>query len=289
MDNSMLIERSLRDALVVAGSRNCPSELSRAMEYAVFPGGGRVRPKLCLAVASACGASLGREVQAASASLEFLHCASLVHDDLPCFDGADLRRGKPSVHAAFGEAMAVLAGDALILLAFDVLVRGASDAPEKLVQLLRVTCDAIGAPNGIIAGQAMEFESNIDIAAYHSSKTASMFVASCASGAVCAARDPEPWMRLGEKIGEAYQAIDDVLDVGGSAEMAGKPIGQDVRNAKPSLVGSVGVDAAIASAVGKLRSARELVPGYADPAVLAPLFRRMEAGIDVLTGNMRAA
>ena len=289
MDIKRRIEQSLRDALVVASSSECPGKLSRAMEYAVFPGGGRVRPRLCLAVAMACGAPIRNETFAAAASLEFLHCASLVHDDLPCFDDAGLRRGKPSVHAAFGEAVAVLAGDALILLAFDVLVRGFGRRPDRMAELLRVTCDAIGAPGGIIAGQAMEFEDQIDLPAYHRSKTASMFVASCASGAICANREPWPWVQVGESIGAAYQAIDDILDVSGAVTDIGKPVGQDERNAKPSLVEEVGVDVAIAAAAGKLRSAREAVPEYADPAAIAPVFDRLEAGLSTLVGNVRAA
>src|SRR5262249_58610889 len=101
----------------------CPRRLSAAMRGAVFPKGARVRPRLCHAVASACGDDEPRATEAAGAAIELLHCASLVHDDLPCFDDAALRRGRPSVHAAFGEPLAVLAGDALIVLAFQAMAR----------------------------------------------------------------------------------------------------------------------------------------------------------------------
>ena len=289
MASSAVIEQSLREALDASCGAEASGRLAAAMEYAVFPGGGRVRPKLCLAVATACGLQIDRAAMAAATSLELLHCASLVHDDLPCFDDADLRRGKPSVHRAFDEATAVLAGDALILLAFDTLVRGAANVPERLVELMAIVCRSVGMPNGIMAGQAMEFEDEVDVVAYHRSKTASMFVAACATGAVCAHRDPGPWIVVGEKIGEAYQAIDDLLDAGFAPGVAGKPIGQDDRNGRPNLVKFAGADAAVAAIRGKLHAAQEAIPADADLAVLVPLFRKLEASMAALGGSMRAA
>ena len=123
MDSNQRIEKALLDTVSSMGGPDIPPQLAAALRYAVFPGGARVRPRLSLAVARACGDSCPRLADAAAASIELLHCASLVHDDLPCFDDAETRRGKPSVHKAFGEPLAVLVGDALIIGAFQTLAR----------------------------------------------------------------------------------------------------------------------------------------------------------------------
>src|ERR1700729_1972683 len=149
MQTSARIERTLDEAITRAQAPGAPPLLASALHYAVFPGGHRIRPQLCLAVAQACGDGLA--ATAAAAAIELLHCASLVHDDLPCFDDADTRRGKPSVHAQFGTPIAVLAGDALIVLAFQTLARAAS--PERLPLLISIVAAAVGAPTGIVAGQ----------------------------------------------------------------------------------------------------------------------------------------
>src|SRR5436305_3496348 len=114
MDVITRIERSLAAALRRSSERGCPPRLGEAMHHAVFPRGARIRPRLCLAVAAACGGDDPAAAEAAAAGIELMHCASLVHDDMPCFDNADLRRGRPTVHRAYGEPLAVLAGDALI-------------------------------------------------------------------------------------------------------------------------------------------------------------------------------
>ena len=122
MDAKNRIERALAAATRQGSGPGCPPGLAAAVAHAVFPGGARIRPKLCLSVARACGDRHPAMADAAAAAIELLHCASLVHDDLPCFDDAPLRRGKPSVHRAFGERLAVLAGDALIVLSFETLL-----------------------------------------------------------------------------------------------------------------------------------------------------------------------
>src|SRR3954470_14271010 len=154
MDAVTRIERTLSAAIGLAEGPGCPPRLAEAMRHAVFPKGARIRPRLCLAVASACGDDQPRLADSAAAAIELLHCASLVHDDLPCFDDASTRRGKPSVHRAFGEPLAVLAGDALIVLAFQTLARGAVQAPDRLASLVMIVGQAVGAPSGIVAGQA---------------------------------------------------------------------------------------------------------------------------------------
>lgn len=144
MDAATRIEQALTVAVARAGGPGCPPRLAEAVRHAVFPRGARIRPRLTLAVAEACGGDDPGAADAAAAAIELLHCASLVHDDLPCFDDAATRRGKPSVHRAFGEPLAVLAGDALIVLAFQTLARGAVQAPDRLAALVMTLGQAVG-------------------------------------------------------------------------------------------------------------------------------------------------
>jgi geranylgeranyl diphosphate synthase type II len=203
-----------------------------------------VRPRLCHAVAGACGDDQPALTDAAAASIELLHCASLVHDDLPCFDAAATRRGRPSVHAAFGEPLAVLAGDGLIVLAFQTLAR-VPCAPDRLSTLLRVVGRSVGVPSGIVAGQAWECESQVDLAHYHRAKTGALFAAATVAGAAAAGADAEAWRMLGEKLGEAYQVADDIRDAAEDPEEMGKPGGQDVALGRPSAVTELGLDGAV--------------------------------------------
>ncbi len=240
------IERALSAALASVETPGAPPGLTAALRYAVFPGGARIRPRLCLAVACSCGDDEPGAADAAAAALEFLHCASLVHDDLPCFDDAPLRRGKPSVHRAFGERLAVLTGDALIVLAFQTLARGLACTPGRLAPLLMIISRSVGMPNGIVAGQARECEPAVDLAEYQQEKTGALFAAATMAGAAAAGADPAPWRRLGEKLGEAFQVADDLHDAAGNPDTLGKPIGRDVALDRPSAVRSLGFDGAIA-------------------------------------------
>ena len=244
------LQRSLNRAKGSAG----PPLLAAAMRHAVFPGGARVRPRLCVAVAAACGDNDPDATDAAAAALEFLHCASLVHDDLPCFDDAEIRRGRPSVPAAFGAPLAVLAGDALIVLAFQTIAWGAVKNPARLAPLLLTIGHAVGAPNGIVAGQAWESEPAIDLACYQRAKTGALFAAACVAGAAAAGAEPEPWRALGEKLGQAYQIADDLLDAVATPEETDKPVGRDSTLGRPNAVARHGVDGA-AGAAGRSRRA----------------------------------
>lgn len=238
-------EAVLHAAVARAEGDSAPPLLAQAIRYAVFPGGARIRPRLCLAVAAACGDGDPALAQAAAASVELLHCASLVHDDLPCFDDASTRRGKPSVHRAFGEPLAVLAGDALIVLAFETLAQAATRSPRHLPGLVGIIGRAAGAPFGIAAGQAWESEPQPDLAAYHQAKTASLFAAASMAGACAAGVAHAPWQRLGELLGEAYQVADDLRDVVCNPEDLGKPVGRDAALLRPSAVRSLGVEGAV--------------------------------------------
>ena len=164
---------------------------------------------------------------AAAISIEFLHCASLVHDDLPCFDDADTRRGQPSVHRAFGESLAVLAGDALIVLAFQTLARASQNSPLRLAPLLDTIGNGVGMPFGIVAGQAWECESKVSLSDYQRAKTGALFVAATAAGALAAGTDPTPWRALGDWLGEAYQVADDIRAVMGAPQLLGEPVGRE--------------------------------------------------------------
>lgn len=244
MDPRTLIERQLEATLANASRDACPPNLSAAVHYAVFPGGARVRPLLCLGVAAACGAP-GPLAVAAASSIELLHCASLVHDDLPCFDDADTRRGKPSVHRAYGEPLAVLTGDALIILAFEALGVACTERPAALSPLLSILSRSVGMSRGLIAGQAWETETDVPLAAYHAAKTGSLFVASAKAGAASAGGNPDAWDDFGALLGEAYQVADDIRDASSTAAEIGKPVGQDAARSRPNAIAHMGLRGAL--------------------------------------------
>ena len=260
MDTGRRIESSLEIALAHCASPPCPGKLAAALQHAVFPGGARVRPRLCLAVAVACGDAHPEIANAAATSIELLHCASLVHDDLPCFDNADLRRGRPSVHKAFGSPIAVLAGDALIVSAFQVLARHVEGAPAQAASLLSIMCAAVGGPKGVIAGQAWECEEKIPLIDYHRAKTGSLFAAATLAGAQAAGQSPEPWRLLGERLGEAYQIADDICDLVADARELGKPGCQDVELGRPNAADELGLQGAVSRLKLLLGEAVESVP-----------------------------
>jgi geranylgeranyl diphosphate synthase type II len=272
VDASTRIERALAQALSQPGTdasqTSCPPGLRAAVQHAVFPAGGRIRPKLCLAVARACGEPDAPLVDAAAAAIELLHCASLVHDDLPCFDDADTRRGRPSVHRAFGERLAVLAGDALIVMAFDSLARVGAGAPHRLPGVLQMVARGVGMPHGICAGQAWECEPTIVLSDYQRAKTGALFAAATAAGAAAAGADPAPWLQLGDRLGEAYQVADDLRDAVCDAAALGKPVGRDVALGRPSAVGEFGIAGAIARLESLVAGALDSMPACAGRAEL---------------------
>jgi geranylgeranyl diphosphate synthase type II len=278
MDHRVLnCEQELRRTIARAGGEACPPQLANALEYAVFPGGARVRPQLCLAVANAIGgdeATRGLALAAATA-IELLHCASLVHDDLPCFDDATHRRGKPSVHSAFGERIAILTGDALIVTAFQSLGRavGTVGQPERMALVLSLVARGVGAPEGIAAGQAWECEPRVDVSRYHRAKTGALFIAATAAGAAAAGADPGPWEVLGAKIGEAYQVADDIQDATADEATIGKPTGIDAALNRPNAVLELGLEGAIMRLRELLEGGLEAVPECAGRDQLQDLVR----------------
>lgn len=257
------VERALLAALE-PGESEAPPRLRAAARHAVFPGGARLRPRLCLAVAAACGDPEPEITDAAMAAIELIHCASLVHDDLPCFDDAETRRGQPAVHRAFGEDMAVLVGDHLIVLAFEHLARVSARRPRRLAPMVSLLARAAGAPHGIVAGQAWEGEPAIDSAVYRRSKTGALFEAAAALGAVAAGASPRAWRALGARIGEAYQIADDLHDVTGDPERLGKPVGRDAALGRPNAVAELGLAGARALFERLVGEASESLPADVD-------------------------
>ena len=234
-------------------AREPPRGLHEAMRYAVLGGGKRVRAVLVLATGETLRADPGR-IEPAACAVEFVHAYSLIHDDLPCMDDDDLRRGVPACHRAFGEATALLAGDALQALAFETLVRAPAPDPGELV---RVLARASGS-RGLAGGQAVDLESvgrtlSLEqLERMHLDKTGALIRASVRLGALCAgARDPDMLDRLDEYarcIGLAFQIRDDVLDIEGDTAVLGKRQGADVALDKPTYPAVLGVDASRARA-----------------------------------------
>ncbi|KQT57131.1 geranylgeranyl pyrophosphate synthase [Methylobacterium sp. Leaf456] len=260
MDVGRRIETALDVAVSHLEAPGAPPQLAEAIRYAVFPGGHRIRPRLCLAVALACGDDDPAASDAAAAAIELLHCASLVHDDLPCFDDAETRRQKPSVHAAFGVPLAVLTGDALIVAAFETLARGAARRPERLAALVGLVARAAGSPMGIVAGQAWESEAHVDLSAYQQAKTGALFAAATVAGAAAAGAAPLPWRLLGECLGEAYQVADDLRDVACRQEEIGKPAGRDATLGRPNAAALLGMGGALDRLKRLTREAIEVIP-----------------------------
>jgi geranylgeranyl diphosphate synthase type II len=254
------IETALEGAVRRAEGAGAPPRLAAALRHAVFPGGGRVRPRLLVAVADACGDPAPILTDAAAAALELLHCASLVHDDMPCFDDAATRRGRPSVHAAFGAPLALLTGDAMIVAAFEALARAAPADPHAAAAVSLLVARSVGMPGGIVAGQGWESEDEIDFAAYHRAKTGALFVAATTTGAVAAGADPGPWRELGAKLGEAYQVADDLADALGASNDVGKPCGQDAAHDRPSAVRALGVGGAVSRLGALIAEAVDAIP-----------------------------
>ena len=224
-----------------------PSSVHTAMRYSVFAGGKRIRPILCLETARIFTSDVTPALHPACA-LEFIHTYSLIHDDLPALDNDDLRRGKPTCHKKFGEALAILAGDALLTLAFQTI--SATLAPsERCVSILSEVASAAGTINGMVGGQVADVEAEgkrVDpqtLEYIHRSKTAALVRASISAGALCAGAGPEDVARLrrfGETIGWAFQVTDDILDVEESSAALGKTAGKDMAQQKatyPSVFG----------------------------------------------------
>jgi geranylgeranyl diphosphate synthase type II len=228
----------------LASEPGCPDELCRTMKYAVMGGGKRLRPLLCLAAAGACGAE-EKSALMAGCAVEFVHSYSLVHDDLPAMDDDDFRRGQPSCHKAFGEAMAILAGDALLTHAFQILALGVP--PHVSAQAVALLAAAAG-PVGMVGGQVDDVGnapvgSASDVEFIHERKTAALMTAAVKLGGLVAQAPRQQMEALGsfgQKLGLAFQIADDLLALEGDEERLGRPAGSDQiqeRRTHPLLAG----------------------------------------------------
>jgi geranylgeranyl diphosphate synthase type II len=242
-----LIERALDRYLPKANTK--PATLHRAMRYSLFAGGKRLRPILCLAAAEACGGKIGNAVPLACA-LECIHTYSLVHDDLPSMDDDDFRRGRPTCHKIFGEGIAILAGDALLTIAFEIVSNAKPTSRYDTSVLLREIAVAAGSQK-LIAGQVADLEAegkNVkrdQLQFIHENKTAAILKSSVRLGAMSAnadARKLSAVTRFGQRLGLAFQIIDDVLDVTQTSEILGKSAGKDVAAKKATYPGVIGLE-----------------------------------------------
>lgn len=227
-----------------------PGTIHEAMRYSMFAGGKRLRPVLCLAAAEACGGAREAALRPACA-VECIHTYSLIHDDLPCMDDDDLRRGRPTSHKVYGEGMAVLAGDALLTFAFEVLADVEPTEQYSVADFMRVLATAAGS-RFLIAGQVADLEaegvasSRSDLRFIHERKTAALIEASLALGAMTANAAPETRDALvlfGRRLGLAFQIIDDILDVTQPTEKLGKSAGKDIAAEKTTYPALIGLDA----------------------------------------------
>jgi geranylgeranyl diphosphate synthase, type II len=257
--NSRDIERALKRLL--PSERTRPERLHAAMRYSVLAGGKRLRPLLVIAAAEACGGTAEAAMPAACA-VEFVHTYSLIHDDLPCMDDDDFRRGRPTCHRQFGEAIAVLAGDALLALAFEVLMHGSPAA--RVGRQAAILAQAAGSRH-LVGGQAADLEAEgcrarlRELRFIHAGKTAAMISASLQLGAIAAGAPTRKVVALkdfGTALGHAFQIIDDILDQTASSETLGKSAGKDARDGKSTYPALMGIDAARREAERHTRAAQ---------------------------------
>jgi geranylgeranyl diphosphate synthase type II len=245
-----LVEQALARAVPAASVR--PATIHKAMRYSLLAGGKRLRPILALAAAEACGAKDPRDVLPAACAVELIHTYSLIHDDLPCMDDDDLRRGRPTSHKVFGEGVAVLAGDALLTRAFGLLAQVTPAKRYPLSLLLAETGDAAGSLQ-LIAGQVADLEAEgkkltiREVRFIHERKTAAMIVLPLRLGAMIAGASPGQLKALtefGQALGLAFQIQDDILDVTATSEQLGKSAGKDLKASKATYPAVIGLEAA---------------------------------------------
>jgi geranylgeranyl diphosphate synthase, type II len=240
-----------------------PASIHQAMRHSVFAGGKRIRPILCMEAGRMIATSLPAGIEDLGAALEMLHTYSLIHDDLPALDNDDLRRGRPTCHKVFGEAIAILAGDALQTQAYEVLARLYCPA-EARVRIIEGIARGTGTIDGMIGGQVVDLETehtkpDIKTLEYiHRAKTAALITASVVSGGIYAGGytdDVEKLRSFGQSIGLAFQIVDDVLDVTQTSEQLGKTAGKDTEAEKATYPALFGVDESLKKADALVESA----------------------------------
>lgn len=253
--------------------RGIPDKLREAMEYSLNAGGKRLRPVLCMVWAEIAGVPADKVVPFAAA-IECIHTYSLVHDDLPAMDDDDLRRGKPSNHKVYGEATAILAGDALLTEAFSMMLNVSGLPADRVLQAAAVVAYGAG-PNGMVGGQQIDMDltgkGDVELETLqrmHSMKTGALITAACLSGAILGGADQktmENAMEFGKYLGMEFQITDDILDVVGDEEDLGKPVGSDAAQGKNTYPSLLGMQEARDMAVQCLGSAVVAIAKYEGP------------------------
>jgi len=250
---------------LLPGSDERPSSIHRAMRHSVFAGGKRIRPILCIEAGRAIAGGVPDGIEDVGAALEMLHTYSLIHDDLPALDNDDLRRGRPTCHKIFGEATAILAGDALQTHAYQVLSQLHCSA-EARVRIIEEIARGTGTINGMIGGQVVDLEAehkkpdNETLEYIHRSKTAALITASVVSGGIYAGASDEQveyLRRYGQAIGLAFQIVDDILDVTQTSEQLGKTAGKDIASEKATYPALFGIEKSRQKAASLLHSASQ--------------------------------
>ena len=258
-----IINKALKDAMV--HDQNLQQKIYEAMEYSLYAGGKRLRPVLMLETAKMCGGNT-QAVLPFACAMEMIHTYSLIHDDLPAMDNDDLRRGKPTNHKKFGEAMAILAGDALLNKAFETALSAKSENPSLTLRAMAILAGSSGT-EGMIGGQVVDIESEgkqigvSELRYLHQLKTGAIIRSSCTIGAVLSGASEEEIKAVDEfasSLGVAFQIRDDILDCIGTEEELGKPIGSDAEEGKNTYVSLLG-----------LEKSKELVAEYSQKAVKA--------------------
>lgn len=265
--------KTFRDRLAAT-----PPRLLDAMEYSLTAGGKRLRPALVMECWTACGGNQRpesrRSALAAAAAIELIHTFSLVHDDLPAMDDDDLRRGRPTNHKVFGEAMAILAGDAMVTLAFEVI---AADADAVVIPALVRELASASGPEGMIGGQVLDIDGenislNLDqLQRLHAMKTGALLTASCRLGAIAAGASPAALNAVstyGKHLGLAFQIVDDLLDVTSTPEQLGKATKKDAGKGKNTYPSLLGVDASRHEAERQLAEALSAIESLGENAQL---------------------
>ncbi len=273
-----LTDRTL-DRLLPAENQT-PTSIHQAMRHSVFAGGKRLRPILCIEAARLIASSLAATsrppdgVEELAAALEMLHTYSLIHDDLPALDNDDLRRGKPTCHVVFGEAIAILAGDALQTQAYEILANLRRPAPA-VVEIVRLIAQATGTVDGMIGGQVLDLEAEHRkptaemVTAIHRAKTGALIRVSLATGAIYCGGTADDVHRLtefGRKAGLAFQIVDDILDMTEDSAHLGKTAGKDLASDKATWPAVFGIDRSLEDANQIIATAFEFLEPYGDRA-----------------------
>jgi geranylgeranyl diphosphate synthase, type II len=251
-----------------------PVSIHKAMRHSVFAGGKRLRPVLCMEAGRMVAGSLPAGIDELGAAVELLHTYSLIHDDLPALDNDDLRRGRPTCHKVFGEALAILAGDALQTRAYEVLAKLNCPA-EARVRIVAEIARGTGTVDGMIGGQVVDLEAErtapnaVMLEYIHRSKTGALIAASLVSGGLYAGGEGDAVVHLetfGRSIGLAFQIVDDVLDVTQTSEQLGKTAGKDTRAKKATYPALFGVDESLRKADELVSTAFAELDGFAERA-----------------------